>query len=236
MRRKGLSHDRAALPSRLALRTTMWLKRFFFKPRPDPCLRPSGRSWQHHIVLHTCFGSSMDGEIRANPRRPPVDTSTTRWVARPRTAGVSAEDEAQAGSMFELSFLKNMSFGWAAFVYGFVSDYCVVITMDSASCQFLLSYNSSISILPGRRTAYRRPGDPHVTCLDLGRLPTIRCMSLARPGQEATVVVPGAKILAVPHNFITCVYFRRCRFHHLRTSSSTAVTQSADVLQPCLNP
>jgi len=235
LRRKGLSHDRAALPSRLALRTTMWLKRFFFKPRPDPCLRPSGRSWQHHIVPHTCFGSSMDGEIRAIPRRPPVDTSTTRWVARPRTAEVSAEDEAQAGSMFEVSLLKNTPFGWAAFVFGFVSDYCMVIAMDSASCQFLLSYNSSISILPGRRTAYRRPGDPHVTCFDLGRLPPLRCTFVARLGQEATVVVPGAKILAVPHNFITRAYLRRCRFHHLRTSSSTAVTQSADVLQPCLN-
>ena len=195
-----------------------------------------GPGWQHHIAPHTCFESSMDGGLRANPRRPPVDTSTTRWVARPRTAGVSAEDEAQAGRMFELSLLENMSFGWAAFVFGFVSDYRVIIAMDSASCQFLLSHNSSISILPGRRTAYRRPGDPHVTCLDPGRLPTLRCMSLARPGQEATVVVPGAKILAAPHNFITCVFLRRCRFHHLRTSSSTAVTQSADVLQPCLNP
>ena len=44
---------------------------------------------------------------------------------------MSAEGEAQAGSMFELSLLKNMSFGWAAFVFGFVSDYCVVIAMDS---------------------------------------------------------------------------------------------------------
>jgi hypothetical protein len=52
---------------------------------------------------------------------------------------MSEEDEAQAGSMFELSLLKNMSFSWAAFVFGFVSDYCVVIAMDSASCQFLLS-------------------------------------------------------------------------------------------------